>query len=255
MDAVACVGDDHLVAGRREVCPEGRLADGDGIRGWRGHNVGQVGLSVDDAYRAIGLVHDEGALGVGGHDSVDRTAAHGDWIGIDGVAGGLDGGDLTGAAADALADGVDAWGAGNADYIDRREGWVDGEFLLQVEGLANELGDGVQAWVGDVGIGALRKDADRVGTGKKRGLEDLALQELGADVEGGQGMVAVEGVAGVAAAVEDQIVGIYADLGGDENRVAGEVDEGDQAWSGIEERNRRVGPCSSGGEGEIDRGA
>ena len=46
-------------------------------------------------------------------------------------------------------------------------------------------------------------------------------------------MVTVEGEAGVSAAVEDQIVGIYADLGGDENGVAGEVDEGDEAWRGV----------------------
>ena len=178
VDAVACVGDDHLVAGWGEVCPERRLADGDGVGGCRGHDVEQVGLSVDDADGAVGLVHDEGALGVGGHDAVDGTTAHGDGIGIDGVAGGLDGGDLTGAAADALADGVDARGAGDADDVDRREGRVDGEFLLQVEGLTDELGDGVQAGVGDVGVGALGKDADRVGAGEKRGLQDLALQEL-----------------------------------------------------------------------------
>ena len=61
-------------------------------------------------------------------------------------------------------------------------------------------------------------------------------------------MVAVERVAGVAAAVEDEIVGIDADLGGDENGVAGEVDEGDQAWGG-------VGSCAGGGDrhGELLR--
>src|SRR5260370_42435905 len=125
MDSVAGVGDDHLVAGWREVCPERRLADGDGVRGWRGRDVEQVGLSVADAHGAVGLVHDEGALGVGGHGSIDGGAAYGDWVGIDGVAGGLDGGDLAWAAADALADGVDAGGAGDACYVDRRERWVD----------------------------------------------------------------------------------------------------------------------------------
>src|SRR5712672_2511659 len=55
-------------------------------------------------------------------------------------------------------------------------------------------------------------------------------------------MVAVEGVAGVAAAVEDQIVGIYSDLGRDENGIAGEVDEGDQAWGGM-------GSRAGGGDG------
>ncbi len=176
MDAVAGVGDDHLVAGWREVCPERRLAYSDWVRGSPRQDVRQVGLSVDDAHGAVGLVHDEGALGVGGHDSVDRTPADGDWIGIDGVAGGLDGGDLTWAAADALTDGVDTRGAGDADHVYRREGWADAEFLLQVEGLTHKLGDGAQAGVCDVGIGALGKDADRIGTGEKGSLEDLALQ-------------------------------------------------------------------------------
>ena len=112
-----------------------------------GHDVEQVGLSVDDADGAVGLVHDEGALGVGGHDAVDGAVTDGDWSGIDGVAGGLDGGDLARAAAGARADGVDAWGAGDADHVDRREGRVDGEFLLQVEGLTDELGDGVEAGI------------------------------------------------------------------------------------------------------------
>ena len=140
VDAVACVGDDHFVAGGREVSPERRRCRRDGVGGSRGHDVEQVGLGVDDADRAVGLVHDEGALGVGGHDAVDRTAADGDGIGIDGVAGGLDGGDLTGAAADALADGVDARGAGDADDVDRSEGRIDGELLLQVEGLTRQTG-------------------------------------------------------------------------------------------------------------------
>src|SRR5437879_4637192 len=130
MDTVAGVGDDHLVAGWREVCPERRLADGDRVRGSPRQDVRQVGLGVDNADCAVGLVHDEGALGVGSHDSVDGTPADGDWVGIDGVAGGLDGGDLTWAAADALADGVDAGGAGDADHVDWREGWADAEFLL-----------------------------------------------------------------------------------------------------------------------------
>ena len=52
-------------------------------------------------------------------------------------------------------------------------------------------------------LAALGKDADGRLPGKQRGLEDLAVQQLGADVEGGEGLVAVEGIAGVAAAVED----------------------------------------------------
>ena len=61
-------------------------------------------------------------------------------------------------------------------------------------------------------------------------------------------MVAVERVAGVAAAVEDQVVGVDADLCGDENGVAGEVDEGDQTRGG-------VGDCAGGGDdyGELLR--
>lgn len=54
-------------------------------------------------------------------------------------------------------------------------------------------------------------------------------------------MVAVERVAGVAAAVEDQVVGVDADLCGDENGVAGEVDKGDQTRGGI-------GDCAGGGD-------
>jgi len=52
-------------------------------------------------------------------------------------------------------------------------------------------------------------------------------------------MVAVEGVTGVAASVEDQVIGVYADLGRDENAVAREVDKGDQPRSG-------VGNCAGG---------
>ena len=80
--------------------------------------------------------------------------------------------------------------------------------------------------------GAARKDADRIGSREKRGLQDLALQQRCADVEGGEGAVAVQREPGVAAAVEDEIIGIYTDLRGNENSVAGEVDEGDQAWGG-----------------------
>lgn len=46
-------------------------------------------------------------------------------------------------------------------------------------------------------------------------------------------MVAVEREAGVAAAVEDQVVGVNADLSGDENCVAGEVDKGDETRGGV----------------------
>ena len=87
-----------------------------------------------------------------------------------------------------------------------------------------------------------------VGTGEKRGLEDLALQELGADVEGGQGVVAVERIAGVAAAVEYEVVGVHADVGGDQDGVAREVDEGDQTGG-------RFGRGTGGGDrhGELLR--
>ena len=54
-------------------------------------------------------------------------------------------------------------------------------------------------------------------------------------------MVAVERVGGVSAAVEDEVVGVYPDVDGDENGVSGEVDEGDQAGS-------RSGGCAGGGD-------
>jgi hypothetical protein len=74
------------------------------------------------------------------------------------------------------------------------------------------------------------------------------LQQRGVDVEAGEGMVAIERIASVAAAVQDEIVGVYADLGRDENSISGEVDEGDEAGSGI-------GSCACGGDrnGELLR--
>jgi len=132
-----------------------------------------------------------------------------------------------------LADRVDARGAGDTGHVNRREGRVDGELLLQIEGLTCELGDHVQTGIRDVGIGSLGKDAYGVGAREQRGLEDVALQERGVDVKGGEGVVAVERIARSSAAVEHQIVGVNADLGGDENCVSGEVDEGDQAGRGV----------------------
>ena len=46
-------------------------------------------------------------------------------------------------------------------------------------------------------------------------------------------MVAVERVTCVTATVEDQVIGVYADLGRDENGVAREVDKGDQPGGGV----------------------
>ena len=86
--AVAGVGDDQLGEGGGEVCPDGRCSDRDGVDG----RVELVGLRVDDADGAVGLVEDEGASAVCGHDAVDRPFADGEGGG-DGVAGGLDGGE------------------------------------------------------------------------------------------------------------------------------------------------------------------
>ena len=102
-----------------------------------------VGLSVDDGDGTVGLVEDEGTFGgaggIAGHDAVDGTTADGNRIGIDGIAGCLDGIDLTRTAAIALADGEDTRGVGDADGVDGAEGRIDGKLLLQAEGGAVEL--------------------------------------------------------------------------------------------------------------------
>ena len=46
-------------------------------------------------------------------------------------------------------------------------------------------------------------------------------------------MVTVERIANGAAGVEDEVVGVYADWVGDKHSVAEDVDEGDQARSGV----------------------
>ena len=51
--------------------------------------------------------------------------------------------------------------------------------------------------------------------------------------KGSESMVAVERVAGSTAAIENEVVGVHADVGGDEDGIAGEVDEGDQTRSGM----------------------
>ena len=209
------------------------MADDDGVGCAGGDGVERVGLGVDDAHRAIGLIHNEGAPVIGGHHTVDGTATDGNGSGIDCVAGGLNGRDLSETAAGAGSDYVRARGGSIAGDVDRREARGDGKLLLKVERLASELGDCLETGVADVGVSALREDADGVGTGEECGLEDLALEERGADAEGGQSVVAVERVAGGAAAVEDEVVGVHADLGGNEDGVAGEVDEGDQTRGGI----------------------
>src|ERR1700744_1884852 len=139
MNAVAGIRDDHLVASWGEVCPERRRADGNGVGGSDGYGVELVGLCVDDADGAVGLVEDEGTSAVGGHDAVDGICSDGDGGWIDGVACGLDGGDLAETATFALTDGVDARCAGNAGDVDRCEGRIDAKILLEDERLAGEL--------------------------------------------------------------------------------------------------------------------
>ena len=46
-------------------------------------------------------------------------------------------------------------------------------------------------------------------------------------------MVAIERISRVTPAIENQIVGVYANIDSDEDSVAGEVDEGDQTGSGV----------------------
>lgn len=228
IDTVTGIGNNHLVAGGGEVSPERRGADSDGVGGSGGDDVELVRLGVDDADGTVTLIEDEGAASVSGHDTVNGVYTDGDWCGVDRVARFFDGGYLSKTTAIALADGKDARSAGDTGHINRRKGRVDAEFLSQIERLAGELGDSVEAGVADVGAGSAGKDTDGIGAGEQRGLEDLALQELGADVKGSEGVVAVKRVTGVAAAVEDQVVGVDADLRSDEYGVAREVDEIDQ---------------------------
>jgi hypothetical protein len=235
--SVALVGYDELVAGGREVGPERVGPDGDGVGGSGGEGVEQVGLGVDDRDGAVGLVHDEDASAVGGHDTVDGFSADGNGGGVDGRRRGVfEGVDQAGAAVVRCAEDIGAGCAGDASDKDGRVRRVDGKLLLKVEGSRLKLSDGVAAGLGDVGEGALREEAGRQDAVviEQRALKDLAGEERGGDVEAGEGAIAVEGVAGGrggggGGGVEDEVVGIDADVGGDEDGVSGVVDEGDEA--------------------------
>ena len=154
------------------------------------------------------------------------------------------------AAGISLADGVGARRTGNADDVDGVG--RDGELLLERWGEALELTDGAAAGLGDVdGTTVQGEEADGVGAGQQRGLDDVLGLERGRDIEGGEGAVAVEGIAGEAGAVELEIVGVDSDLWGDEYGVAGEVDErheagGVRAW---ERRRRRRHTSAAGPRG------
>src|SRR5207247_9216024 len=75
---------------------------------------------------------------------------------------------------------------------------------------------------------------DVVGSGasEQGGLEDVFGLQRGGDVEAGYGAVAIERITGVAGAVESEIIGSDAKVCGDEDRVSGEVDDGDEARTG-----------------------
>ena len=142
--------------------PEWR--DGFGVRNRGVGGVEQVGLRVDDGDVVAAFVQDEGAPEVGGHHAVDGSHADGDWGLVDGVAGGLDGVDLTIAAVIRLADRIDARGTGDTCDIDRAVGVIDGELLAEVERRALELCDGVAAeGRSDDGIAGVAAGLGKVG--------------------------------------------------------------------------------------------
>ena len=213
-----------------------------------GNDIERVGLYVNHRDGAVALIEDERAFAVSAHDAVDGIQADGNRGGIDGIARGFDCGDLTDTAAtDRLRDGVDARRGGDTDGVDGGEGrrsragsnWGNGiELLAQGEGGAGELGDvaltQVDGGVGDVGAQGCREDRNRIGAGEQRGLEDLTGEQGGVDVEAGEGVVAVEREAeagvgcgrgaagrggGAVAAIEDEVIGVHTDVGGDEDGV------------------------------------
>ena len=63
-------------------------------------------------------------------------------------------------------------------------------------------------------------------------MQDSAAEKRGVDLKAGEGPVAVERVTQGTVGAEDEVVGVHADVRGDKDRVAGEVDEGDEASGG-----------------------
>jgi hypothetical protein len=106
-------------------------------------------------------------------------------------------------------------------------GWgADGHSMINRLAAANlQIGDSIASRLRNIGVSALREDADRIRPGEQSSLKNLAAEQRRRDIEAVDRSITIERIAGSSSGIHDQIIGVDTNRRRNENRVSGEIDE------------------------------